>query len=557
MKKVWWKESIVYQIYPRSFSDGNNDGIGDLRGIIEKLEYIKNLGVDVIWLCPIYKSPNDDNGYDISDYQTIMDEFGTMQDFDELLDKAHDMDLKIILDLVVNHSSDEHQWFQASKKSVDNPYRNYYYWKDGIDGAPPNNWPSFFKGSVWEYDEATDQYYLHLFSKKQPDLNWENPTVRKEVYNLMHFWLKKGIDGFRMDVIPLISKDTLFPSTNYQNFDDIIHHVYANGPRVHEFIQEMHREVTSKYDILTVGEGPGITPEIVNRYVSDKRNELNMVFHFDHLFLGSGKNGKYDPVPWTLPTFKTIFKTWDDAVGADGWNSIFLGNHDFSRIVSRFGDDKVHRETSAKLLAMLLLTMRGTVYLYQGDEIGMTNVAYESIDEYNDIETINTYKEKVASGSVDMDEFMKIVHDQSRDNARTPMQWNDSSNGGFSTRVPWLKSNPNYKYINVEQCEKDAFSILNFYRRMIECRKRYLTLVYGDFEIYELSHPKLFIYTRSDEKATFLIVLNFSGEETFFSNQFEIASCLISNYADEKQWTEKGLLLKPWEASLFKLNQNG
>ncbi len=553
MKKIWWKESIVYQIYPRSFFDSNNDGIGDLKGIIQKLDYIQSLGVDVIWLCPIYKSPNDDNGYDISDYRAIMDEFGTMKDFDELLKRAHEKQIKIILDLVVNHSSDEHQWFQASKKSLTNPYRNYYYWQQGINGQPPNNWPSFFQGDAWTFDESTGEYYLHLFSKKQPDLNWENPRLRQEIYDLMHFWLKKGIDGFRMDVIPLISKDVSFNPTSYNRFDDIIKYVYANGPRVHEFIREMNREVTSKYDILTVGEGPGITPEIVNQYVGEERKELDMVFHFDHLFLGCGGDGKYDPKPWTLPTFKKIFATWDKAVGEDGWNSIFLGNHDFSRIVSRFGNDESYRTQSAKLLAMLLLSMRGTVYLYQGDEIGMTNVAYPSIDDYNDIETINTYKEKASEG-VDMEAFLKIVHDQSRDNARTPMQWDQSVYGGFSTTSPWIKSNPNYKEINVADCEHDKDSILHFYRQMISFRKAHQTMVYGNFKIFEEEDAQLFIYTRTDVNGDYLIVLNFSNSPTEFKSIFNIEECLISNYHEDKVWDKNSLMLKPWEASLFKLS---
>lgn len=385
MNKVWWKESVVYQIYPRSFKDSNNDGVGDINGITQKIGYIKNLGVDVIWLCPVYKSPNNDNGYDISDYRDVMTEFGTMADFDELLKVSHNHGIKIIMDLVVNHTSDEHPWFKASKSSKNSPYRDYYYWRKGNNGCAPNNWQSFFKGSVWEPDENSEEYYLHLFSKKQPDLNWENPAVRKEIYQLMRFWLDKGIDGFRMDVIPLISKDLSFSNTRYKRFYDVIEHVYANGSRVHEFIREMHDEVLSKYDIMTVGEGPGISPEKANLYVGKDRKELNMIFHFGHLYLGSGENGKYDVVPWGLPEFKNIFNVWDKALANEGWNSIFLGNHDFSRIVSRFGNDGVYRKESAKLLAMLLLSMRGTVFLYQGDEIGMTNVAFPSIDEYKAI----------------------------------------------------------------------------------------------------------------------------------------------------------------------------
>lgn len=552
MNKAWWKECVVYQIYPRSFYDTNNDGIGDLQGVIQKLDYIKSLGVDVIWLCPIYKSPNDDNGYDISDYRDIMDEFGSLSDFDELLDRTHSLGLKIILDLVVNHSSDEHQWFQESRKSKNNPYRDYYYWRKGVNGNPPNNWISFFHGSAWEYDECSDEYFLHLFSKKQPDLNWENPKLRTEVYQLMKFWLDKGIDGFRMDVIPLISKNTGFPSTDYKNFNDVIENVYANGPRVHEFLQEMHSEVTGNYNVMTVGEGPGITPSIANLYVGEKRNELNMIFHFDHLFLGNGDNGKYDVVPWTLPTFKRIFETWDNAVGEDGWNSIFLGNHDFSRIVSRFGNDEQFRKPSAKLLSMLLLSMRGTVYLYQGDEMGMTNVAFDSIEDYNDIETVNSYKEAALNGK-DLDNFLKVIHDHSRDNARTPVQWDNTPNAGFSTATPWLKVNPNYSIINVMENESDPDSILHFYRNMISIRKSNNTLVYGKLDILNIDDPNLFAYCRQDEAGSYLVILNLSDSNQSFNYVIDKPICLLSNYSGKKVWRNGNLTLKAWEANLFKL----
>ena len=555
MKKVWWKESIVYQIYPRSFKDTDNDGIGDIRGIIQKLDYIRDLGVDVIWLCPVYRSPNDDNGYDISDYTDIMEEFGTLDDFDELLKEAHSRDLKIIMDLVVNHTSDEHPWFVASQKSKNSPYRNYYHWRKGRAGKAPNNWPSFFKGSAWERGKNDSEYYLHLFSKKQPDLNWENPAVRKEVHRIMKFWLDKGIDGFRMDVISLISKDTGFPDTDYEDFYDVIDHVYANGPRVHEFIREMYEEVLCHYDVMTVGEGPGITPDTANLYVGHSRKALNMIFHFGHLHLGSNKNGKYDVVPWDLREFKSVFNIWDEALAGEGWNSIFLGNHDFARMVSRFGNDARYRKESAKLLAILLLSMRGTVFLYQGDEIGMTNVAFPSIEDYNDIETISSYREAERAGR-DMDEFLKIIHDRSRDNARTPMQWDHSENGGFSKTTPWLKCNPNYRHINVAENEGDPDSILNFYRRMIRFRKNHSLLVYGGFQLLMEDDPDLFVYKRFDKNLEILVVLNFSNKKrelTLDAHGSRESICLLSNY--DKPVSQQGntFLLRPWEGNIYKV----
>ena len=555
MNKTWWKESVVYQIYPRSFKDTNNDGIGDLRGIIQKIDYIKSLAVDVIWLCPIYKSPNEDNGYDISDYKNIMTEFGTMKDFDELLETVHREGIKLILDLVVNHTSAEHQWFQAAKKSKDSPYRNYYHWRKGKDGNPPNNWPSFFKGSVWEPDPHSDEYYLHLFSKKQPDLNWENPAVRREIHALMRFWLNKGIDGFRMDAISLISKDINFPDTLLKSFNQIIDQVYANGPKVHEFIREIHEEVLADYDAFIVGEGPGITPDVANLYTGKQRKELNTLFHFSHLFLGQGENGKYDVIPWTLPEFKSIFEIWDKAHTDQGWNCIFLGNHDFSRIVSRFGNDGKFRKESAKLLATLLLSMRGTVFLYQGDEIGMTNVAFPSIDDYRDIETINSFKEAASAGE-DLDQFLKIVHDQSRDNARTPMQWDQTDYAGFSEVTPWIKCNPNHTEINVAKSEKDPHSVLNFYRQMIKFRKNHKTLVYGQLNLRFKEDPNLFVYERFDENNKMLVVLNFSDKKrnlTLPEYGSTAPECLISNYNREINHKAYKLALEPWEANIYKI----
>lgn len=547
MKKNWWKESIVYQIYPRSFKDSNQDGIGDIPGIIEKLDYIKSLQVDVIWICPVYKSPNDDNGYDISDYRDIMNEFGTMANFDQLLSEVHQRGMKLVMDLVPNHSSDEHFWFQESRKSKDNPYRDYYYWKPGNKNGPPNNWPSFFGGSVWQYDEATDEYYLHLFSKKQPDLNWENPKVRQEIYDIMKFWFDKGIDGFRMDVISLISKRTDFPDADTDSFSKIINRYYANGPRVHEFLREMHDEVLYKYDIMTVGEGPGIDLANGADYVRESRKELNMIFHFDHMFIDNGPGGKYDKIQWVLPEFKQVFNDWDKLLKDDGWASIFLGNHDFPRIVSRFGNDKEYWRESAKLLATLLLSLRGTTYIYQGDEIGMTNVAHLSIEDYRDIETLNSWKEAEAAGKP-MDDFLKIVHLNSRDNARTPMQWDNSAYAGFSLEHPWIKVNSNYKDINVANQEEDQLSILNYYRKMIRFRKDNPTLIYGDYKCYLEGDPNLFVFERWDDTKRFLVLLNFANHEMEYKEEVNGELELkINNY----QTQNKDRWLRPWEAKIF------
>ncbi len=550
MNKTWWKEGIVYQIYPRSFKDSNRDGIGDIPGIIQKLDYIKSLGADIIWLCPVYKSPNDDNGYDISDYRNIMDEFGTMADFDHLLEEVHRRGLKLVMDLVPNHTSDEHRWFRESKKSKDNLYRDYYHWRPARNGDPPNNWPSFFGGSAWEFDKATGEYYLHLFSKKQPDLNWENPKVRQEIYDIMKFWFEKGIDGFRIDVISLISKRTDFPGANTDNFGTIVSQYYANGPRIHEYLREMRNEVLNKYDIMTVGEGPGINAENGANYVAESRSELDMIFHFEHMSLDHGPGGKYDPVKWKLTEFKKIFTEWDALLdNNNGWGSIFLGNHDYPRIVSRFGDDEEYRKESAKLLATLLLSLRGTPYIYQGDEIGMTNVAYPSIEDYRDIETLNTWKEAGAAGK-QMDDFLKIIHSRSRDNARTPMQWDSILYGGFSTERPWIKVNPNYEHINVASQKNDPDSILNYYRNMTRFRKENKTLIYGKYKCLLETDPDIYAYERWDDKKRFLILLNFTNRQLAFEEEISGTFKLrINNYNTEN---EEGVL-RPWEAKIFEI----
>lgn len=548
MNNNWWKEGVVYQIYPRSYKDTTGNGLGDLEGIIQQLDYIQSLGVTMLWLCPIYESPNDDNGYDISDYRKISDEFGGNKSFDRLLAAMRERGLKLIMDLVVNHSSDEHHWFQQAKKSKDNPYHDYYIWRGNNPNEKPNNWQSVFNGSVWKWNEATQEHFLHLYTQKQPDLNWENPKVRKEVYAIVDFWLAKGVDGLRMDVISLISKRLAFEDVpNEMPFIDVMEKVYANGPRVHEFLKEMNREVLSNYDIVTVGEGPGVNLVHGPRYVSAREKELNMVFHFDHLTIDFGPDGKYDPVPLDFVRFKAIFRQWDEALANDGWNSIFLGNHDFSRIVSRFGNDGIYREQSAKLLVTLLMTLRGTPYVYQGDEIGMTNVAHSSIECYDDVETRNAWKAAEAAGK-DMNKFLKAVHWQSRDNARTPMQWNASENAGFTTGKPWIPVNKNYPTINVETAEKEANSILHYYRKMIAFRKANTTLVYGDFVDLLPEHPQLYCYRRWDKEANFLLVHNFSETPTSWEKPSGNYEFVFGNYSNEKQ-----ALLAPWESRIYRL----
>ncbi|MEQ8546775.1 MAG: alpha-glucosidase [Cyclobacteriaceae bacterium] len=555
MERIWWKEGIVYQIYPRSFNDSNGDGIGDIAGIIEKLDYIKSLGVDIIWLCPVYSSPNDDNGYDISDYRQIMTEFGTMADFDLLLSEMKKRELKLVMDLVVNHTSDEHAWFVESRSSKDNPKRDYYIWKKGVNGGPPNNWQSFFGGDAWRYDAQTDEYFLRLFTSKQPDLNWENEEVRKEVYDIMKFWLDKGIDGFRMDVISLISKRG-YDDTPYKEFNTTIQKVYANGTRVHEFLQEMNREVISKYDMLTVGEGPGIAVENGLDYVQADRKELNMIFHFDHMFIDHGPGGKFDYRPYDLVTFKKVFSRWEKELAGKGWNSIFLGNHDFPRIVSRFGDDEAYWKESAKALALLLHSLRGTTYIYQGDEIGMTNVAFPSIEDYRDIETHNVYKE-VAAENGNLKALMNQIHIQGRDNARTPIQWSTQQYAGFTTGEPWIKLNPNFDQINVASQENDADSILNFYRKVVALRKKHLTLVYGEHTDIALDHKQIFAYWRHDDTNAYLVLFNMSKTDAVLNvgNAFDLTEKLliICNMDSEPDFTDSEVKLKPWQAALYKI----
>ncbi|GIM27715.1 alpha-glucosidase [Clostridium polyendosporum] len=560
MNKAWWKESVVYQIYPRSFKDSNGDGIGDLGGIIEKLDYLKELGIDVIWLSPVYKSPNDDNGYDISDYQDIMTEFGTMEDFDKLLKKAHDKGIKIMMDLVVNHTSDEHQWFIESRKSIDNEYRDYYLWKKGVDGQPPNNWGSCFSGSAWKYDESTEMYFLHLFSQKQPDLNWENKKVRNEVYDMMKWWLDKGIDGFRMDVINLISKDQQFPdgpkgeTSLYGDFGPYS----VNGPRVHEFLNEMNRKVLSKYDIMTVGETPGVTTEEAMKYVGNDRNELNMVFQFEHMGLGDGPDGKWSNLSFDLNDLKRIMTKWQKGLENGGWNSLYWNNHDQPRVVSRFGNDKKYWKQSAKMLATCLHMMQGTPYIYQGEEIGMTNVAFESIEEYRDIETINAYNELVNIKGKDSAEMMAAIYGRGRDNARTPVQWDDSENAGFTTDTPWIKVNPNYRQINVKSQLHDQDSIFNYYKKLISIRKKNEIVVYGTYNLILEDHQEIYSYTRTLGDKKLLVICNFTENTPVFNLPEEIKynskEFIVGNYTTECAGSIESFELKPYEARVYLLH---
>ena len=547
-KNNWWKEGVVYQIYPRSFKDTTGNGLGDLQGVIEKLDYIKSLGVNMIWICPVYESPNHDNGYDISDYKKISDAFGGNKTFERLVSEMHKRDLKIIMDLVVNHTSDEHPWFKQAKTSKKNEYYDYYIWRKGKNSGPPNNWQSVFSGDAWSYNLSTNEYYLHLFTKNQPDLNWENPKVREEVYDIIDFWLSKGVDGLRMDVISLISKRNSFSDVpEKMSFAQVMEKVYANGPKIHKYLKEMNSKILKKYDIVTIGEGPGINLACGPKYVGENEKELNMIFHFDHLTIDFGPNGKYDPVTYDFIKFKEIFSQWDKALENNGWNSIFLGNHDFSRIVSRFGNDKKYREESAKLLITLLMTLRGTPYIYQGDEIGMTNISHPSIDDYNDVESLNAWEAAKKNGA-NMKEFLKAIHWQSRDNARTPMQWTDKKNGGFTTGNPWIKLNKNYKEINVENSEKDKNSILNYYRQMISFRKKYPCLVYGSFKDLLPEHDKLFFYERIYNEEQFLIIHNFSNSYTRWKNESTEYTIIKSNYKSSSQEE-----LSPWESRIYKL----
>lgn len=559
----WWKEAVVYQVYPRSFKDSNGDGIGDLNGITEKLDYLKALGVDVIWLSPHFDSPNADNGYDIRDYRKVMAEFGTMADFDRMLAGIKRRHMRLIIDLVVNHTSDEHRWFVESRKSTTNPYRDFYIWRSGKpDPAaangfdPPNNYPSFFSGSAWQFDPETKQFYLHLFAVKQPDLNWENPKVRQEVYGLMRFWLDKGVDGFRMDVIPLISKQPGLPDlTPAQLRSGDFVRLWANGPRRDEFLQEMNREVLSRYDDMSVGEAIGITLEEEPKIVGQDRHELNMVFNFDAIRVNRGDG--YSSRSWTLPELKAIYTNHVNVLGKTNWDTVFLANHDNPRLVSNFGDDSPEfRDASAKLLATMLLTLHGTTFLYQGDELGMTNYPFTRLDQFNDIEVKNAYKERVVSGKMSEAQFVAEAHRFGRDNSRTPMQWSASSEGGFTSSThPWLAVNPNYASINAAAEQKDANSVLQFTGRAIALRHKYRAFVYGDYQDLDPQHPHVFAYTRMLGAERFLVVLNFSRDPLTYSlpKGARAGSLVLANLPGVREADTTELHLAGWDARVYRL----
>ena len=551
MEKRWWKESVVYQIYPRSFCDSNGDGIGDLNGITGKLDYLKELGIDVIWLSPVYKSPNDDNGYDISDYQAIMDEFGTMEDFDRMLATAHEKGIKIMMDLVVNHTSDEHKWFIESRKSTDNPYRDYYIWRPAKeDGSLPNNWGSCFSGPAWEYDKTTDMYFLHLFSKKQPDLNWDNPAVRQDVFDMMNWWLKKGVDGFRMDVISLISKEPGLPDketgiNGYATFN-----VSANGPHVHEYLQEMRQKALNNADTITVGECSGVTLEEAKKYARSDEKELNMVFQFEHMDVDSDeKAGKWTTRKMDLRNLKKILTRWQKGLQDIAWNSLYWENHDQPRSVSRFGNDSdEYREISAKMLATCIHMMQGTPYVYQGEELGMTNCPFNTLDNFRDLESINAFHELTEQGKMTEEDMMAAIGYKGRDNARTPMQWDDSAYAGFSTANPWIMVNPNYTKINAKDQVNREDSVFKYYQKLIKLRHESELIVYGTYDLILDDDKDIYAYIRTLGDEKLIVYCNFSENtrEVELPEEFTNGKVLISNYSDAK--VNQKITLRPYEA---------
>lgn len=548
----WWKEAVVYQIYPRSFKDSNGDGIGDLNGIISKLDYLKSLGITAIWLNPIYESPNDDNGYDISNYREIMKDFGTMQDFDALLKGIHERGIKLVMDLVVNHCSDENYWFQESRKSRDNKYRNYFYWWPAEKGTPPYRWSWFdVNSNAWKYDAQTNSYYLHYFSKKQPDLNWNNPTLRHEIYDMMKFWLDKGIDGFRMDAFQFISKDDTFPKLPKEIVGKTLEIVkyYGNGPHLHEYIQEMNREVLSKYpNAMTVAEGAGDSPKAALKFVDPDRKELNIAYHFESVDVGNHISD------FGLVKYKEIFSRYDEAFRDKGWLSIFLANHDQPRMVSKFGNDTPKfREISSKMLSTFVMTMRGTSFYYNGDELGMSNIRFDNIEDYNDVDTRNKYEHLKENGG-DLKAFLEGQKQTSRENSRTPFQWNTESNAGFTTGKPWLKVNPNYKTINAEAQEKDPNSALNYFRKLVQLRKENKILVYGKYTLLDKENPNVFAYTRELDGKKWLVLLNFSERNTLYHVGFSLSKSkiIVDNYTETKKIDKQ--ILRPYEALIIEVN---
>jgi trehalose-6-phosphate hydrolase len=561
MQEPWWKKSVVYQIYPKSFYDTTGNGVGDIAGIIEKLDYLKKLGVDVVWLTPIYKSPQRDNGYDISDYFVIQEEYGTMEDFDRLITEAHKRDLKIIMDIVVNHTSTEHEWFQEAKKSKDNPYRDFYIWKDQKeDGSAPTNWVSKFGGSAWEHDKLTEQSYLHLFDVTQADLNWENERVRRSVYDMMTFWFEKGVDGFRLDVINLISKDQRFLDDDGSIAPGDGRKFYTDGPRVHEYMREMNQEVFSKYDSMTVGEMSSTTVDHCIQYSHPDRGELSMTFNFHHLKVDYPNGEKWALADFDFIKLKEILSTWQTEMNkGGGWNALFWCNHDQPRVVSRYGNDELYHNKSAKMLAATIHLMQGTPYIYQGEEIGMTNPKFSSIDEYRDVESLNVYEIKRAQG-MNENEILEILKHKSRDNSRTPVQWSDEPNAGFTKGTPWINPADNYREINVEKALDDEDSIFYFYQKLIALRKQYDIITYGNYELILGEDEQIFAYIRNGADEKLLVINNFYGSETAFELPEDItfegyhSEILLSNYKDSSK-EFKQVLLRPYESIVYHLKK--
>ncbi|MBM7660016.1 alpha-glucosidase [Bacillus mesophilus] len=550
MKHVWWKEAVAYQIYPRSFMDSNGDGIGDLQGIISKLDYLKDLGIDVIWICPMYKSPNDDNGYDISDYQDIIPEFGTMADFDQLLAETHRRGMKLIIDLVINHTSDEHPWFIESRASKTSEKRDWYIWRDGKDGKEPNNWESIFGGSAWEYDQATKQYFLHLFSKKQPDLNWENKEVRTALYDMINWWLDKGIDGFRVDAISHIKKEEGFtdlPNPNGLKYvSSFERHMNVEG--IHPFLEELRDATFSNYDIMTVGEANGVSVSDADLWVGEKKGKFNMVFQFEHLGLWDAEKKEMD-----LVDLKRVFTNWQKGLENKGWNALFIENHDKARVVSTWGNDQEFWRESATSLGAMYFLMQGTPFIYQGQEIGMTNVRFEKIDQYNDVATKNLYSIKREEGTP-VDNIMDIIWTTSRDNSRTPMQWSKELNAGFSTGTPWLGVNPNYLDINVEQQRSDSASILHFYKKMIRLKKENPIFTYGIYDLILDEHPNIYAYTRRLDEEEVIVIANISDKQVEFSySDFTLTfeRLMLANYQVDDHHPTTKLILQPFETRVY------
>ncbi|GAB2696527.1 alpha-glucosidase [Paenibacillus thermoaerophilus] len=566
MNRTWWKESVVYQIYPRSFMDSNGDGIGDLEGIRSKLDYLKDLGVNVLWICPIYKSPNDDNGYDISDYYDILDEFGTMADFDRLLEEAHRRGIRVIMDLVINHTSDEHPWFTESRSSKDNPKRDYYIWRPGKNGAEPNNWESIFGGSAWQYDERTGEYYLHLFSTRQPDLNWENDEVRRELYKMIRWWLDKGIDGFRVDAITHIKKIDGLP--DLPNPDNKRYVPSWDGHRNREgildWLRELRDETFAKYDIMTVGEANGVELHQAEDFVGERNGVFNMIFQFEHMSVDHGPGGKWDYNPnWKLTDLKRILSKWQEGLEGKGWNALFLENHDAPRSVSRFGNDsEKFRSVSAKMLATCYMLMKGTPYIYQGQELGMTNVRFETIEDYRDVEIMNLYREGRAEGKSER-EILRAVYSQGRDNSRTPMQWTAEANAGFTTGTPWIKVNPNYPEINVQRQLQDSDSVLNYYKRLIAFRQSHDTAIYGNYELLLPDDEQLYAYARRLGDEALIVICSFSEREATASLPEPWAGCeaelVLGNYPAPEHLGPSPLpdliALKPYEARVYRIGK--